>query len=229
VPILFIGRSRLLMVKGDILFKICKRCNIEKPLAAFGKRSSEKDGLNYYCRECNYAGVKSWIERNPEKKMAQGKKWKQENPDKVKISSAKRYEKKKDDILAKSKEWKENNKEYLSQKRKEDYEANKEIELAKQKEYRQTHKPKLNAKAAAERAAKKQATPKWLTVDHKTFIEIQYQMAKLLEDRMGIEYHVDHIHPLQNENVCGLHVPWNLRVIPALENISKGNKLIEEL
>ena len=110
--------------------------------------------------------------------------------------------------------------------RKKLYEENKEEVLNEQKIYRQNNKPKLNAKAASERAAKRQATPKWLTKDHKTFIEIQYQMAKLLEDRMGVEYHVDHIHPLQNESVCGLHVPWNLRVIPALENISKGNKLI---
>jgi hypothetical protein len=214
------------MVKGDILFKICRCCKSEKPLSDFSKRSREKDGLNYYCKSCEADRVKEWRQKNPDKKQAQSRKWKQENPEKVKISSAKRYEKKKDDILSKSKEWKENNKEYLSQKRKEDYKANKEIELAKQKKYRQTHRPKLNAKAASERAAKKQATPKWLTVDHKTFIEIQYQMAKLLEDRMGIEYHVDHIHPLQNESVCGLHVPWNLRVIPAVDNIRKGNKLI---
>jgi len=214
------------MVKGDIVFKVCTICKAEKPIAEFGKRSSEKDGLNYYCRECNYAGLKSWIERNPEKKRAQGKKWKQENPDKIKSLAVVYYQENKEKLDLKKKQWKLDNKEYLSRKRKERYEANKEIELAKTKIYRQNNKPKLNAKAASERAAKKQATPKWLKVDHKTFIEIQYQMAKLLEDRMGVEYHVDHIHPLQNESVCGLHVPWNLRVIPAVDNIRKGNKLI---
>jgi 5-methylcytosine-specific restriction endonuclease McrA len=73
------------------------------------------------------------------------------------------------------------------------------------------------------RSAKIHRTPPWLTKEHFTEIKAIYQKAQALKDFTGEDWDVDHIVPLQGELVCGLHVPWNLRVITSEENRKKNN------
>jgi hypothetical protein len=71
-------------------------------------------------------------------------------------------------------------------------------------------------------------SPAWArTPDHLARVKAIYEEAAALTRDMGVLHHVDHIVPLRGKNVCGLHVYWNLRVVPATENWSKYNKLQE--
>lgn len=92
------------------------------------------------------------------------------------------------------------------------------------KDWLQGNLEKHAAKEARRRATKLQATPKWLSEQQLADINTEYALSKWCSEVMGIKYHVDHIVPLKGKKVCGLHVPWNLQVIPAKENIIKGNK-----
>jgi 5-methylcytosine-specific restriction endonuclease McrA len=67
-------------------------------------------------------------------------------------------------------------------------------------------------------AKKKMATPPWLTDDQLSLIRSVYVEAVRLTKEIGVPHEVDHIVPLSGKTVSGLHVPWNLRAIPAQEN-----------
>lgn len=68
------------------------------------------------------------------------------------------------------------------------------------------------------------ATPPWVSPAQRIEMRRMYQMAIAMTKTTGERYVVDHIVPLRSEVVCGLHVPWNLRVITQEENLAKSNK-----
>lgn len=72
-------------------------------------------------------------------------------------------------------------------------------------------------------AVKANATPKWLSKEDRKAIAKVYAEAATLTAQTGIKHEVDHIVPLRSSVVCGLHVSWNLRAIPASKNREKSN------
>lgn len=97
------------------------------------------------------------------------------------------------------------------------------------KAYRKSPAGKARAKRdkALRDRRNRQATPKWLTPEQRKQIVDIYEHMRDCRAVTGEDYHVDHIVPLRGENICGLHVPWNLQVLPAYVNMSKSNTLEE--
>lgn len=71
----------------------------------------------------------------------------------------------------------------------------------------------------------RQATPVWLSPEQRAQIRALYQAAAALTKGTGTPHEVDHIVPLAGENACGLHVPWNLQVVPMPLNRRKSNRV----
>ena len=86
----------------------------------------------------------------------------------------------------------------------------------------------IRANTKARRRKHRLATPPWLTRTQKTQIRALYQAAILSSQTTGEQYVVDHIYPLRSDVVCGLHVPWNLRITTRAQNLEKSNKVPDE-
>lgn len=120
--------------------------------------------------------------------------------------------------------WKVEHRERAAMRDAEAYKANREARKAAIAQYKRDNPGKVNAMKSARKAHAKKATPAWA---NQFFIEEIYQLAALrTKQRTGgvAKWHVDHIVPLRAKLVCGLHVEYNLQVIPAEENCSKSNR-----
>ena len=93
-------------------------------------------------------------------------------------------------------------------------------------EYKGRNVDVVRADTSVRKRRHREATPKWLTVEQKLTMRQLYIQARKLTEVTKERYVVDHIVPLRSHEVCGLHVPWNLRVITQEENLKKSNKLV---
>ena len=175
--------------------KACKHCHQEKPFEAFYASSTHKSGYASWCKKCESERCKVKAQRNRDARLVKAKQWRDANKDKQALA-----------IQA----WRESNPERTA---------------AIYRDWAERNREKVNAKWMARDAAKKHRTPSWLTADEHWMIEQAYDIAAKRTQILGIQFHVDHIVPLQGKTVSGLHVPWNLQVITAKENQMKSNCL----
>lgn len=121
----------------------------------------------------------------------------------------------------------------LSEKRKDkyvnDYENVRRINRKAVSEYQKRNKDINAAKTALYNSRKNNRTPTWLSKDDISKIKSIYKMCRAISKKTEVPHQVDHIVPLNGELVSGLHVPWNLQILPKSDNLSKSNKLIEDM
>jgi hypothetical protein len=126
-------------------------------------------------------------------------------------------------IATTKKEWVNKNRDHKALQDKLWAENNREVSNAHKQRWNKNNAGAKTALDRKYRTSKINRTPSWLDAVDFAEIEFTYMWCAALRS-CGLDYHVDHIIPLQGKTVSGLHVPWNLQVIPAVENIRKGNR-----
>jgi len=219
--------------------KRCPQCAETKSASEFPRNRRSKDGLASACKPCSYAYRKAWAARNAEyvratnraycaanveRQRAKTRAWAAANPERKKETDREYARANKDRLREQNAHWRQQNAERISENRVRYAEENREAIRKRQAAWRRANHGKVLADRAYRKARKRQATPSWLTQEHRTEMAAFYVRAAELAEQTGEAWHVDHIVPLCGANVCGLHVPWNLQVLPARENILKSNR-----
>jgi len=191
--------------------KICTKCHTEKSHNEFHKQKNGKNGLRAECKACRIIEKSEYMAKNKEKIFKNNQKYREAN--KAELSSKKKL-------------WYETNKSDYLDGRKKYREVNKKLIKESNKIYLKKYPEKRRAIEAKRRAKEFLCTPPWYNSQKKDIEEL-YKKARLLSKQTGVKHHVDHIFPLNPQNITdsvGLHVLANLQILTEVENLRKSNK-----
>lgn len=185
--------------------KKCKACKATKEIAEFSAGRA-------VCKTCR-CGIEADRYRQPEFNARHA------------IHRAKYYAEHRDTILRQKSGYGKKVSERDKARRRERYATDPEFR-AKTKRRRDRYYANnthvFRARDARRRADLRRQTPPWADLDA---IKRFYLEAQLLTKITGVQHEVDHIYPLKGRTGSGLHVETNLRVIPAVQNRRKFNKV----
>lgn len=183
--------------------KTCTVCGTEKSKNDFYVKDKKTGRLSASCKVCHNQKVMEWQNDNRDKVRGYIRKCCKRaydnNPEKYKEKSR--------------------------LKRAANPERAREIVNRSYKKIYDNNRPRERARHNMYYSKRREAKPKWLTSIQKAMLQEFYDIASARQMQTGIKYHVDHILPINGENSCGLHVPWNLQILTEAENCAKKNRI----
>ena len=190
---------------------MCIRCKLEKPPIEFYKNKNTKNGFNIYCKKC----FRDLCVNNDKSKDTL-KKWKKNNPERLKQYNAKQRKKNKENIAEYMAIWRKNNKEHIREYRKNNKEASNKYSAKwreknpnyineyykKRRNTDESFKLQDNLRRRFRKAlnghTKKSSVLKYLCC---SIEDLKKQLEKQFKPEMNWEnygkiWHIDHIHPI---------------------------------
>jgi hypothetical protein len=162
--------------------------------------------------------MREWAQKNPEVKKERAAEWYEKKREEIIERVRANYYKDVDKSRQRAREYAEAHKAEASARTKEWTQQNPERKKASDKRWKDNNPAHYHSLKAKYRAARRMACPPWVDNAHMARIHEIYRLRRQISEQTGVVHEVDHIVPLQGKTVCGLHVWWNLRVIPREEN-----------
>jgi DNA mismatch repair ATPase MutS len=233
--------------------KVCTRCLVEKSFDLFLVQPAYRgraERLSSECKKCNAERTRNRRAANPELARERDVLRRKANPELFKARSLENYAKHREKNVERARQRRLENYDAIKARRRELRALNVEVERKKSREYRAKNleqvrkidalsyqRNKENEKESS-RTYYKNNKEQYFSYnalrrsrmrtacffgDHKKISEI-YRQARELTKLTGIQFHVDHVIPLNGKYVSGLHVSANLEIVTATENLQKHAK-----
>lgn len=231
--------------------KTCNRCQIEKPLSDFHKRSCSKDGHHSSCKECINAYSKEWSKAHPESRRETEKKYRAASVEQVKererqyrethkeqrAAHNKAYraankarihqnrlanrERNRDRIRAVTKAWEEAHKEERRIYRQKYYAANRDRISNYHKAYSRNNRQLFRGYDNLRRERVRRANGHHTIAQIRTLYRQQNGLCAYCQKELRNKYHRDHIEPLSRGGTNGIE---NIQLLCPACNLAKWAK-----
>ena len=194
--------------------KVCKKCLIEKKIEEFYSDKRHKCGVVGICKDCYNLNQKKWKRNNPDKVRNSVMNWHYNNPDRVKTNRI---------------NWVKNN-----------------PDKAKEVQKNQKQKPEYKIRNSVRKRMNNYLKLKNFTKKNKTsdvfgltpqelivYIESQFKDKMSWSNYGYYGWHIDHIIPLSSakseDEIYKLCHYTNLQPLWAEDNFKKSNKILKEI
>lgn len=214
--------------------KACSKCKAEKSLSDFYKKSG-RNCLNAKCKSCV-------LQESAERRI--------QKHDALKAKDRERYQRERTKLLEQKKAYAAANKELIAKKNAEYRKTHgaklsayvrawkaanphklaeyRPAQQAATRAWRQANPEAVTLQEQRRRASKLRAIVAWNPELDDLVLREAASLAKQRERITGIRWSIDHVEPLQSDEVCGLHTAANLAVIPLTLNVKKCNRRVAD-